>query len=787
MKIRITKRKKIAAVVILLLLLFYWFSLPKNLFENPTSTVVLSSEGRLMGARIATDGQWRFPQMDSVPEKFKKCIVAFEDRYFYYHPGVNLVSLGRAAYQDVKAGKIVSGGSTLTMQVARLSSGHKSRNLWYKVLEMIRATRIEISYSKDEILNLYASNAPFGGNVVGLNAAAWRFYHRSAFQLSWAETATLAVLPNAPSLIHPGKNRKLLLEKRNRLLKKLLEQKVIDKMTYGLALNEKLPDRVFPLPNIAPHLTERINMNKKGEIITTTLDYRLQNKINKILNGYAKNLLINSVNNAAILVLDVETGHVLAYLGNTKSQHDNDETGSHYVDIITASRSSGSTLKPFLYAGLFDDGKLMPRMLVPDIPTQIAGYHPENFHRNYDGLVPASEALARSLNIPAVRLLRDYGIQKFLGLLHKVGLSTVDRSADNYGLTLILGGAEVNLQQLTGAYASMARVLNNYYKKGYDKSDWHYPIYEKGERKASNNDHTKILSASAIYEAFNALLDANRPINETGWKLYSCSERIAWKTGTSYGFRDAWSVGVTPKYVVGVWVGNADGEGRPGMTGLAAAAPIMFDVFNVLPDTTWFAKPKDEMVVQNICDKSGYRAGPYCQETHNEYVTKKSETSPICPYHKLLHLDKNMKYQVNSSCEDVSHMIHKSWFVLPPVYEYYFKIKNPYYVSPPPLRDDCRGDADKVMQFIYPPPAGNAKVFIPKDFTGKQSAVVFKVSHRNPSTKLFWHLDNVYIGSTENIHEMALNPPKGKHIITVIDGNGITISKYFEVVSEKSY
>ena len=568
------------------------------------------------------------------------------------------------------------------------------------------------------------------------------------------------------------------------MLKKLFEQGAFDAITYNLALKEELPEKVYALPNIAPHLTERINLNHKGEIITTTLNYKLQKSIGKVLDGYAKNLAINSVNNAAILVMEIQTGNILAYHGNTKAR-DKDESGSHYVDIITASRSSGSTLKPFLYAGLFDEGKLMPNTLVPDIPTQIAGYHPENFHHNYDGLVPASAALARSLNIPAVRLLRRFGVHKFLGLLHKVGFTTINRSADNYGLTLILGGAEINLFQLTSAYASMARVLNNYYTKGYDIIDWHYGKYIKKPDKKTKTDRTIIISASAIYEVFNALLDANRPINETGWKLYSCSEKIAWKTGTSYGFRDAWSVGVTPKYVVGVWVGNANGEGRPGMTGLSSAAPIMFDVFNVLKDTAWFSRPTGEMVSLNICNKSGYRAGAYCEETHRELVTKKAANSPICPYHKLLHLDPTEQYQVNSSCEHVSNMVNRPWFVLPPIYEYYYKIKNPYYAVPPPLRMDCQGNSAKIMEFIYPPPTANTKVFIPKGFTGEQSAMVFKISHRKPSTTIFWHLDNVYIGSTKNIHEMALNPSKGKHRLTLVDENGITIFKRFEVVSEK--
>jgi penicillin-binding protein 1C len=393
--------------------------------------------------------------------------------------------------------------------------------------------------------------------------------------------------------------------------------------------------------------------------------------------------------------------------------------------------------------------------------------------------VPASEALARSLNVPAVRLLRRYGISQMLTLLRKAGFSTINKSASHYGLSLILGGAEIKPEDLAAVYASMARVLNNFNTKGYDLNDWHGLHYTQTGKHSPKQVNDAVLSAPAVWETFNALLDVNRPANESGWKLFSCTEKIAWKTGTSYGFRDAWSVGVTPKYVVTVWVGNADGEGRPGMTGLSTAAPLMFDLFSRLPDTTWFSRPSAVMEKVKVCDKSGYRAGANCPETHYQYATKKSVLAPVCPYHKIVHLDATGSFRVNSNCEKTANMIHKPWFVIPPVYEYFYKQKHPDYRPLPPLRKGCSQMPVKTMDFIYPPP--NTSIFIPRDFTGKKSAVVFRLSHSTKNAVVFWHLDNEYIGSTRNIHEISITPSPGSHIITVVDQNGNTISRRFEV------
>ncbi len=766
--IKISRNKKrILTVAGLILLILYYFALPKPLFQKPTSTVILSKEGRLLGARIAKDGQWRFPAGGQVPKKFAKSIIAFEDRYFYHHPGVNLASLVRAAWQDISAGRIVSGGSTLSMQVIRLSKDHPKRNFYQKIKEIILATRLELGYSKDEILSFYATNAPFGSNVVGLDAASWRFFGRQANELSWAEAATLAVLPNAPSLIYPGKNSDKLRRKRNRLLFKMMEQQIIDTLTYELSIQEPLPGKVKPLPNIAPYLLQEVNLKYRGQLQKTTINYDLQKNSLEILRNYSKNLYANHIYNAAIIVVEVKTGDVLCYIGNTEKNGDK-QNHSNYVDVIQARRSSGSILKPLLYAYMLQEGKMLPKSFVKDIPTEISGYQPENYNRQFTGVVPADEALQRSLNVPAVRELRRYGYPRFYLRLQKLGFTTIDRSADNYGLTLILGGAEVKLWDLAKVYSSMARVLNNYPERGYDLSDWHEPKVIR--QKPSEFKQGKLLEASSIWFAFEAMRKLNRPSNELGWQQFSSTRNVAWKTGTSHGFRDAWAVGVDSKYLVGVWVGNADGEGRAGITGLHAAAPLMFQVFDLLPSTSWFKQPVAEMKKMKVCAKSGYRAGSNCTVVYEEYNPIRGEETPLCPYHKLVHLDKTGQYQVNSQCMSVNKMIHQKRFVLPAVCAWYYQQLHPEYSAPPPYRSDCNNVSTKSMAMIYP--KSGAKVFIPIDHSGKRSEVVFKVAHKLPNIKIYWHLDGKYLAFTKGQHEMSLSPAKGKHLLSLIDENG---------------
>jgi len=775
------KRNPKKSIFFGLLLIAYYFCLPRTLFEQPYSTVIESEEGELLGAKIARDGQWRFPAQDSIPEKFKKCIVYFEDEHFYQHPGFNPIAMIKAVKQNHEAGKVVRGGSTLTQQVIRLSRDGKKRSYFEKLIELVLATRLEFRYSKEKIIELYAAHAPYGGNVVGLEMASWRYFGVQPHQLSWAETATLAVLPNAPSLIYPGKNQQRLLNKRNGLLKKLYEEKVIDKTTYELSILEDLPQKPYDLPQIAPHLLQNVAKKEEGQRIKTTVKFALQNRVNQIAGQYYNQYRQSEIYNLAIIIVDVETRNIISYVGNSPTDKDHQKD----VDIITAPRSTGSILKPFLYASMLDAGEILPNTLVPDIPTQIAGYSPKNFDLTYDGAVPAHRALSRSLNIPSVLMLRDHGVYRFYDQLQQFKLRDINKHPNHYGLSLILGGAESNLWDLTKTYAGLTSTVNYFttHSAKYRTNEFTELNWTLGKEMDFGKESydKKNLGAGSIWLTYNAMKEVNRPEGDEAWKFYDSSLEIAWKTGTSFGNRDGWAIGTNSRYVVGVWVGNASGEGRPSLTGVGSAAPILFDVFNLLPRKKWFATPYDDLEEAEVCQLSGHIAGENCPKI-KQWIPLKSKQTTVCPYHKMIHLDASQQFQVNSNCEDVDKMVTKPWFVLPPVMELYYKTKHIDYVSLPPFRADCLGASSYTMDFIYP--KENGKVYLTKNFNGEIQPFVLKVAHSDERAKLFWYLNDKFLGTTQTFHEMSVEAKTGKYYITVTDEAGNEISRRIEIVKE---
>ncbi|WP_439182147.1 penicillin-binding protein 1C [Carboxylicivirga taeanensis] len=764
-----------------ILLLAYYFCLPQQLFDAPYSKLINSHDGQLLSAHIADDGQWRFEAGDSVPSKFEQALLLFEDEYFYYHPGFNPVSLARATWQNIRAGQVKSGGSTLSMQVIRLAFD-RDRTLWNKLIETIQATRLEWRYSKEEILNLYAAHAPFGGNVVGIEAAAWRYYGRSANELSWSESALLAVLPNAPALIHPGRNRQVLLAKRNRLLKKLHQHGVIDSTEYLLACDEPLPDKPIALPQQAPHLLNTLCSLSGENSFQSTINQQIQLTSNQIIENFYSIYRNNEIHNLAAIIIDNQSGKVLAYVGNSSFNTSRD---GHDVDIIQAKRSTGSTLKPFLYAAALDEGLLLPQMLLADIPTYYSDFSPKNYSRQFDGAVPAHTALSRSLNVPFVRLQNDYGTNKFHDLLQKLELSTIDKAPSHYGLSLILGGAETTLYELSSAYASMARCLQTYTAQSgrYNRVDFRQAqlIDNTNPSETSYSFQPPILSAASIYHTFEALTNVQRPEEETGWENFSSGRKIAWKTGTSFGYRDAWAVGVTPEYTVGVWVGNASGEGRPGIIGGSAAAPVLFELYRQLPATSWFNQPYDDLQPARICQQSGYKASPHCPDADTAYIPAIQHEAPICPYHQLIHLDAEKKHRVNADCYPPHRMQHLSWFVLPPVMAWYYQSRNPLYKPLPPFRADCL-EQQHVIDIIYP--QNNAQLYVPKELDGNLGRIVCKATHRETSARLFWHLNNKFIGETQYHHQVAIAPEKGWHTLVITDENGNSSRLRFECIGK---
>ena len=763
-------RKKAVVLIcisaLLLLLLLFTFIIPSYLLKKTKdySYALYDKNGILLGARVASDEQWRF-EPSEVPEKFKKAIINYEDKRFYYHIGVDFLSIARAVRQNVENNRIVSGGSTITMQTIRLLLGNPKRTYAQKIKEAFIAVIFELRFSKKKILELYSAYAPFGGNVVGLEAASWRYFNRPPSELTWAETATLAVLPNQPALVYPGANSTVLLEKRNSLLNNLYNKKIIDKHTLEMALDEELPSKPYQLPNAAYHYLElmRKNSREKQTKFYTTLDYTTQKNTYRILEYWSQEFSKRGIENAAALVMNTQDLSVLAYCGNTGTDGRNED--SFAVDIIQSKRSSGSLLKPFLYAAMLDSGELLPDQLVIDIPTRIGSYRPDNNIPKYSGVVPASEALTRSLNIPAIRELQQFGINRFLDILKKSGFTTFTRSSDDYGLPLILGGGEITMYEGAGAYANLMN-------------------------KACGYKSISPFSRGSAWLTIETLATGIRPDDEANWQSYMNSKKIAWKTGTSNGNRDAWAIGVTPQYTVAVWIGNASGKGNPDLKSVSTSAPVLFDIFSTLPQTTWPVEPEEELIQQLVCAHSGYAAGSNCPDTKIILRSKNASAPQLCPYCTTISFTPDGKYR--ATAEDLTGeqagiydgtipKIEKR-FVLPPHLEYWYKNSNLAYEVLPDFVPWHTSSTKDSFSIVFPQSGTN--YIIPVELDGSPGAMVMQAATRSVETILYWDLDGQYLGLTERVHEMPVAPAPGKHTLTVTDNNGTMQKRIFEILEQ---
>ncbi len=760
--------------------------LPPVLQQQSYATLLLARDGSLLGATIAADQQWRFAPVESLPDKYHRALLLFEDQYFYRHPGINPLAIARALHGNFSAGTVTSGGSTITMQLARLlrqenyrqqDKNKPARNLWSKTAEALRALQLEWRFTKDQLLIHYASHAPFGGNIVGLRAAAWRYFGRPPENLSWAESALLAVLPNSPAMIHPGRQRDKLKHKRDRLLHRLHQRNYFSDLDLQLALLEPLPEKPHALPQLAPHLLATLKQQYPSQfVLHSSIDLFAQRSAQQIVSRHSARLANEGVNNIALVLIDHEKMETAAYIGNEAWRQQ--QRYAPNVDIVQRPRSTGSILKPLLYGLMLQDGELAPTSLIADIPTQFGGYSPKNYDRSFRGAVPAQFALAHSLNIPAVRMLRNYGIGKFQQKLQAMGMSTLFRPADDYGLTLILGGAEGTLWELTSIYARLAAGARDGDKQQFmphlllnEKKQFAKPIIKQG----------------AAWLTLQALIDVARPGNDNYWRDFSGSQTIAWKTGTSYGLRDAWAIGSNGRYTLGVWVGNAGGEPASFISGQSSAAPVLFDLFDALPSVNWFHKPVQALKTISVCADDGYLAGNQCAAIDKE-IPITSHFDKVTPNHRRIHLDQAQQFRVHARCESINKMSAQDWFVLPPVQEFYWRQHHSDYKTLPPWRSDCvagllQVDEDQPIELIYP--NEESRIYIPMDLDGKRSRAILKAVHRNPAAQLYWHLDDEFIGITKVFHEREVALEPGVHKLSIVDKQGYRLERRFRVIGKE--
>ncbi|WP_428034323.1 penicillin-binding protein 1C [Amphritea sp.] len=772
---RLINRRWILAVAVLVTVfgLSLWWPLPDPLFSKPLSRLLLDQNGQLLSARIATDQQWRFQAVSALPEAYTTSLIQYEDKRFMSHPGVDPLAIVRAFYLNLTAGRIVSGGSTITMQLARIVDGNRARTWWQKLQELHLALRLEMQLSKREILALYAANAPMGGNTVGIEAAAWRYFGRRLNELSWAESALLAVLPNSPSVMHLSRSREQLRHKRDFLLHKLWQNGVLNEQDYRLSLLEPIPDRPKPWPALAGHLLDRLSQEYPDQaVFHTEIDRRLTEKIEFILQQHSQRLGALGINNLALIVVDNATLQVKAYFGNTPfSQR---PEFAPYVDIASQPRSSGSTLKPFLYASMLDSGDITPLMLIPDIPTAYGSYQPTNYDESYRGAVSARKALTASLNIPSVRMLDQYSYQAFYEQLKQMGFSHLFRTPEEYGLSLILGGAEVSLVDLTAAYANLSRQAQSAQSIVQQSLKYGQAVPADGGQLP--------LSQGAAWLTLEALSDVTRPGLHKMHRLFAGSAKVAWKTGTSYGLRDGWAIGTTRDVTVGVWTGNANGEGRPLLTGTSAAAPLLFDTLNIIAAGGWPETPDAALRSIQVCRDNGFLPKFDCPR-QTLLIPLAARFEKVSPHHFQVAVDRVSGLRTSRDCDAAGEVISKTFFQLPPSQAVYYRISHPDYTPVPDFDPVCLPDR-RVLKgdFEITYPGAGQLISLPKYLNGQRGEVVLRASAKKDAARLYWHLDKHYLGTTRTFHELAVTLAEGEHRLRLVDEQGVWQQVTFSVV-----
>jgi penicillin-binding protein 1C len=728
-------------------------------FPDVYSHVVYDIRGTLMRVTCAADGQVRFPlSRGPLPRKYVTTVTACEDRRYFLHPGVDPFALAKSALVNIVHGRRIRGGSTIAMQVARLSRP-KKRTYAAKILECATAMRLSLHIGKNAMLRLYAAHVPMGGNTVGVESASWRYFGKPLNEITWSEAALFAVLPNAPSSLNLEKQRPLLKAKRDRALRLLLSRGIIDTITCRLSCDEPLPPGRGVLPFEAPHFCDRVIAQAPGLAITTTLDLSIQRRVEEIVEMYHRQLAIHGVRNLAVLVARTDSATIAAYAG---SQGYSDTVNSGRVDGIEADRSTGSLLKPFLVAKTLDRGPYTMDSRLQDVPTFFGSFFPQNASREFSGLCTMDEMLIKSLNVPAVRLLNWYGVDDYYTDLKNAGVSGLFRSSDGYGLSLVLGGAESNLWDLTRLFCTLGnlgcmrrfRVLT--------------------DDAAAVRDTTRFCSEGAAWLVINTLSKLNRPDAEYYWRLFTNQVPVAWKTGTSYGQKDAWAIGVNAQWTIGVWAGNFSGQGNASLGGAQSAGPILFSLFNALSDKSrnlWFTKPEYDLCPVTVCRISGLPVSPWCTDTMLSWKPCGVYQSATCPYHRRFLISKSKGFAVCSRCWSG---IDTAWIVrtvYPPSVRSILALHGVPADSAPRHNPACPAvHAEGGIDIIYP--VEDVTIMVPRNLQGIHEKIVFKAECRHPSGRLFWYLDNAFLAETAQQHTIAVDLKAGTHRLAVQDEEG---------------
>jgi penicillin-binding protein 1C len=755
----------VAVIAILLTSNYLLFPLPKTRLFKPHSVFVYSREGQLLSRFTSTDQFWRKPvTLDEISPLLVKCVIESEDRWFYYHPGLNPVSLISAGIDNIRAGKYVRGGSTITMQIARMMEP-KERTLTAKCIEILRAFQLEWTYSKDELLALYFNLAPYGGNIEGIGAAAQLYFGKAPTDLTLSECALLTAVPASPNRFRPDRNDSTSRDKRNGILSVLLSRMLIDSAAYQQAVEEEMPLARLQASSVAPHFCQTAAQRTPDEpVIHSSISYNLQITCERMARMHQDRLRQSGIHNLSIVVIDNQSGEVRAMVGSADFT---DRVHHGQVNGALAPRSPGSALKPFVYGIGFDKGIISPALMLEDLPINYSGYVPENFDEEYHGLVSVREALSQSLNVPAVNLASQLGLGEVHSLLRQGGITTLTKPWTAYGLPLVLGSGEVNLLELTNLYAMLAR--GGEYKP--------YSFYTKD----SLHQSARLLSPSASWLITDILTDLKRPDLPTSWEFTVDMPRVAWKTGTSYGRKDAWAVGYNPEYTIGVWAGNFSAEGSISLVGAEVAAPLMLNLFGQLyskKQSPWFTKP-EAVVNQNVCVASGMLSGDDCETKLPDYRIEGVTNTLLCTVHEILLVDKSTGYQLCTYCRHGRKTRAKVVEHWPPRQAAWFASRGTAPIIPP-HNPACRGNVGGDSPVIVSPENGSSYT-LRAQTPGKYQQLLLEATGSADSRVLHWFLDGALLSKTESGGKAFCSPRRGLHQLVCVDSYGRSSKISFKV------
>ncbi|MGK2861970.1 MAG: penicillin-binding protein 1C [Chitinophagaceae bacterium] len=759
MKLKITRHhllkffKKLGASIIVLIVLFLLLNLVFPLPDKiEYSTIVTDNKGELINAYLTSDDKWRMKtELEEISPLLRKTIIAKEDKYFYAHPGINPLAVARAFFKNTLRMKRTSGASTITMQVARAMQPSK-RNWLAKMREGFRAFQLEWKYSKDEILQLYVNLVPYGGNIEGVKAAAFIYFKKNPDHLSLAEITALSIIPNRPSSLVIGKNNDRIVIERNRWLQRFADDKVFTKNEIEDAMAEPLIASREKIPHFIPHLAYKLK--KQGNhLINTTIDLNMQLKTEKIVADYIRAQRLRNIKNAAVVIIDNKTRRVITYLG---SSNFNDTTDGGQVNGAHAVRQPGSTLKPLLYAMCFDEGLLTPKTILTDVAVNYDGYSPENYDKKYNGYVTVEYALEHSLNIPAVKSLRNLGAEKFIRNLSDCQFLQVQKDQRKLGLSMILGGCGTTLEELTGLFAAFAN--NGVYSA---------PAYLQTD---SSFQKTTVVSPAAAYMVNEILSKVNRPDFPLNWSATERMPKIAWKTGTSYGRRDAWSIGYNKNYTVGIWAGNFSGAGAADLSGANIATPLLFKIFNTIDydnDKEWFSKPND-CDMRQVCSETGLAPSDHCHNLVSDYFIPLISSTRVCDNRKEVLVSPDEKLAYCNNCAPESGYKKKEFTWIEPDMKAWMDQAGIAYQKIPEHNPECelifKGSAPAIIS-----PSNGTEYFMS---TTDREPLQLVCKTANDVSKVYWYINNKFYKSSNAGEKQFFMPEEGLVKISCTDDKG---------------